>query len=247
MEDAIEKVMERHERAVLMCSGGKDSMATLYLMEKYLPKIIVLWVNTGAAFPEVIKLMHDVKNSVPNFLEIQTNQPENVEMHGYPSENVPVNYTAVGQILSGKKPIKIQSYVDCCNRNIWAPSFDAALKTGATLIIRGQRNSELLKGPLRSGMVENGIEYLYPIETWSREEVLAYLTERKFRVPEHYSLAATSLDCWSCTAYCYEHKDKLDYMKDKHPEWFEEYRSRLQRIRDAISIETKTLDRLLEE
>src|ERR1700676_2831257 len=136
----IEKTFERHEKAVPMFSGGKDSMASLYLMEKWLHKIVVLWVNTGAAFPEVIKLMDDVRKAVPNFLEVKTDQPHSIEMLGYPSEVLPVNYTVVGQILSGRKPIKIQSYVDCCNRNIWAPSFDAALKTGATLIIRGQRN-----------------------------------------------------------------------------------------------------------
>lgn len=249
MNDAknIAEALDRHEKAVLMCSGGKDSMACLYLCEKYLDKIVVLWVNTGAAFPETIKLMRDVQKAVPNFLEIKTDQPANVAHFGYPAEVVPANYTVVGQVISGRKTVKIQSYIDCCNRNIWAPSYDAALKTGAKLIIRGQRNQELLKGPLKSGEVRDGIEYLYPIETWTREDVLAYLTERKFRVPEQYELSATSLDCWSCTAYCYEHKDKLEYMKAKHPDWHDEYKDRLRDVRVAIAKEVRTLDRLLED
>lgn len=242
-----DEIFDRHEKAVLMCSGGKDSIACLYLMEKWLHKIIVLWVNTGAAFPEVIKLMNDVRHSVPNFLEVKTDQPENIEAFGYPSEILPINYTVTGQLLSGRKPLKIQAYVDCCNRNIWAPSFDAALKTGATLIIRGQRNQEFLKGPLRSGVIADGIEYLYPIEEWTREEVFAYLKERQFKIPDHYALSATSLDCWNCTAYCYEHKDKLAYMEKHHPQWHDEYKDKLTDIRTAIGLEIKPLNYLLEK
>lgn len=243
----IQLAMDRHEKAVLFFSGGKDSMACLHLLQPYLDKIVVLWANTGAAFPELLSLMNDVRSRVPNFLEVKTDQEANVNHYGYPAEVVPANYTLVGQVISGRKPVKIQSYIDCCNRNIWAPSFDAALKTGAKLFIRGQRGDDVMSGPLKNGDVQNGIEYLYPLQTWSRDEVLAYLKERGFKAPEHYALAASSLDCWSCTAYCYEHKDKLAYMKKHHPEWHDEYKERLHDVRAAIHRETRTLEHLLED
>lgn len=241
----IAETFSRHKRAVLMASGGKDSMACIYLLEKYLPQIIVLWVNTGAGFPEIKKIMADVKAAVPNFIEVTTDQAKQVEQWGYPTETLPVNYTVTGQILSGKKPVKMQSYVACCNTNIWQPAMDAARRTEATLLIRGQRNDELLKGPFRTGDTADGFELLYPIQDWKREDVLKYLKERGFKIPPHYSLAATSLDCWSCTAYCYEHKDKLAYMKKNHPDWHDEYLERLHDIRGALARETGPLDNLL--
>lgn len=243
----VKEVLDRHDKAVLFFSGGKDSMACLHMLEPYLDKIIVLWANTGAAFPELLSLMNGIKNRVPHFLEVKSDQPANIAAMGYPAEVVPANYTVVGQVISGRKTVKIQSYIDCCNRNIWSPSFTAALNTGAKLFIRGQRADDVMSGPFKNGEVRDGIEYLYPLETWSRVDVLAYLKERGFKAPAHYALEATSLDCWSCTAYCYEHKDKLAYMKQHHPDWHDEYRERLFDVRRAIAQETRTLDRLLEE
>lgn len=243
----VAEALDRHEKAVLFFSGGKDSMACLHLIEKYLDKVIVLWANTGAAFPELLKLMDDVRRRVPNFLEVKSDQAANIAYYGYPAEVVPANYTVVGQMIAGRRPIKIQSYIDCCNRNIWNPSFDAALKTGAKLFIRGQRDNDPLKGPLKNGQVLDGIEYLFPVAHWGRDDVLAYLKERGFNAPDHYALDATSLDCWNCTAYCYEHKDKLAYMKQRHPDWHDEYKERLHDLRAAIHTETRSLDHLLKD
>jgi len=246
-EEMIERVLSRHEKIILLCSGGKDSMASLFLVKKWWPKINVIWVNTGATFPEAIEMMEYVKNIVPKFQEIKTDQPGNIASYGYPSEIVPVHYTHDGQIIAGKKPLKIQSYIDCCNRNIWTPSFEVIKESGATLVIRGQRNEEVLKGPLKSGEIVDGIEYLYPIEDWSRQDVMDYLKEQNFKIPDHYKLSATSLDCWNCTAYCYEHKDKLHYMKEHHPIWHDEYKARLDTIRKTIFSSMETLNTLLEE
>lgn len=243
---SVESVMERHEKVVLMFSGGKDSMACLYLMRKFLDKITVLWINTGDAFPEMIALMERVKKLVPQFVEVKSNQPSYVKNYGMPSDVVPISNLPYGMVFTGEKTVKINSYLDCCAANIWKPGHDAIKQMGATLIIRGQRNQEAHKSPVRSGNIIDGIEYLMPIETWSSDEVMAYLKVQDFDMPEFYSLEHTSLDCMHCTAYCAHHADKFEYMKKNHYTAYKETISSMGLIAECVQREINPLNKIME-
>ena len=159
----MQDFFNRHKKIALMFSGGKDSLACLHLVKDYLDKVLVVWVNTGANFPEIVEMMEKVKASVPHFFEIKTNQPESIKAKGYPVDVVPVNYTMLGQAVTSIKDLKLRSYFECCSENIWIPCNEEIYKLGVTGIIRGQRNSEAHKAPIKSGHIENGIEYQFPI------------------------------------------------------------------------------------
>jgi 3'-phosphoadenosine 5'-phosphosulfate sulfotransferase (PAPS reductase)/FAD synthetase len=60
--------IERHKpgKAVLQFSGGKDSLACLLLLRPWWDRLTVMWVNTGAAFPETLELMEAVRSRVAN-------------------------------------------------------------------------------------------------------------------------------------------------------------------------------------
>lgn len=240
-------VMDRHEKIVLQFSGGKDSMATLLFMRPWWNKINVMWVNTGAAFPEMIEFMDKIKSMVPTFTEVKTDQPAYIKQYGYPSDVVPIDNTFIGQIFSGIKENAISAYLDCCVSNISMPLDKATKATGATLIIRGQKNCDGHKSPIRNGHKEDGVEYFFPIQDWTNEEVFEFFKEQEFEVPEFYSLKSTSLDCWNCTAYCADHADKLSYMEKKHPEKFTELLDQLGIVRQSINKEVRHLDILLEK
>lgn len=239
------KIMEKHEKIVLMFSGGKDSLACLLLLKEWWHKIHVVFVNTGAAFPEILSMMEEWKQKLPNFHEIKSNQPAYVSYFGYPSDILPINYTNIGQLINSAHSVKINSYIDCCAANLWKPGADAVHQLGATLIIRGQKNTDSKRTPIRSGETCDGIEYLFPLQDWTDQDVMAYLKEKNFPLPPHYALKASSLDCWNCTAYCGEHKDKLEYMKTNHPDLHDELKVRLIEIKRAIHDEIQPLNDLV--
>ena len=193
-------VVDRHERIVLQCSGGRDSMSTLYLMRPWWDRLTVFWCNTGAQYDETIAVMAKVREMVPHFVEVTTDQPASRGRNGHPSAVVPGAHTGGGKILSGELGITIRSTWECCSENIWTPLHTATIEFGATLVIRGQRDDDRYRAPLRSGDVIDGIEYLLPVQEWTRAQCDAYLAaEASFDVPAHYSLDHSSLDCWSCT------------------------------------------------
>jgi phosphoadenosine phosphosulfate reductase len=241
----MQDFFNRHKKIALMFSGGKDSLACLHLVKDYLDKVLVVWVNTGANFPEIIEMMEKVKVSVPHFLEVKTNQPESIKAKGYPVDVVPVNYTMLGQSVTSIKDLKLRNYFECCSENIWIPCDAEMHNLEITGIIRGQRNSEAHKAPIKLGYVENGIEYQFPIATWSDSEVIDYLRSKDVVIDERLSMAHSSLDCWNCTAYMAESYDRFKYIKKNHPSKYESIVEIVKKIDNAITAESNIYKRIL--
>lgn len=200
---------------VLQFSGGKDSLACLHLLEPW-DDLTVVWVNTGAAFPETIAQMEEIRNLVPRFVELQTAQ--SIESDGYPVDVLPIASTSIGQLMEGVHGRKFQSRYACCGAALWGPTQRAMREMGVTVVIRGQKSTDERKSNIRSGTVIEGIRYEFPLENWSDQDVIDYLASRGVELPRNYERMTTGLDCWNCTAYLDENAGKLDYMKQHHPE-----------------------------
>lgn len=242
----MENVLNRHARIVLQFSGGKDSLACLLLLRPWWDRLVVLWLNTGACLPETIEQMKRVQAMVPNFVEITTNQPEQIERAGYPVDVLPLrNHATVGKLCGFDRP-KLQSFLDCCYTNLMAPMHEAAKNSGATLIVRGQKRGDIHRGPYESGAVVAGIEYLFPVEDWTDEQVLDYVADSGL-LPEHYDQGNTSMDCWNCTAYLSENAWKLRYLYERYPDKADVLRLRLEMIEREIDEDMRHLRAALEQ
>lgn len=242
----MEDLYARHDRVALMFSGGKDSIACLHLLQDYLDKTALIWVNTGAAFPEIEEFMQGVKQLVPMFIEVRSDQPGSIEERGYPSDVVPIRFTSYGQACTSDQPIKLRSYLECCSENFWVPADQAARDLGVTAIIRGQRKSEAHRSPFQSGDTWQGIEYVFPIEDWSDEQVLRFLEEKGVVLDDRLRMSHSSLDCWNCTAYLADSKDRMQYIKARHPEKYAEVQKLIKQIDAAVTAELSELRSALE-
>lgn len=223
----------------LAFSGGKDSLACLLLNKERLSEITVFFVNTGKTYPETMKLVEYAKSISPNFIEILVDRQGQNDYHGIPADIVPINWTIAGQQITGEKPIKIQSYLQCCMENIANSLMNAAKHYGITHMIRGQRNDEFHKAPSRNNDVVDGITFIHPIETWTAASVLDFIA-RHMEIPAHFNLGHTSLDCFDCTAYQKETKDVSSYRELNHPELHQKYLARKEQLdsvlREALEI-----------
>lgn len=231
MTDAqIRQAFARHKKAALLFSGGKDSLACLWLLEAFWPHLTVVWANAGDAFPETKDLMRQVQAMVPHFHEVKSDVRAQQAKWGYPVDVLPLrNHVSVGAALTLAPRPKLQSFMSCCTENLWLP-MDAALRAaGVTLVVSGQRKSDVQKA---STKVE-GFEVILPIEDWTTEEVLAYVADKPIGLPANYELMETGLDCMHCTGHLFENGGKRTYMKQRHPEAFAEVSRRL----DVIAAE----------
>lgn len=222
-------------QSALWFSGGKDSLACLYLLESQWDDLIVVWANTGKNFPEVLDTVNRVRQMVPHFVEVAVDRDAQNAQFGLPSQIVPINWTRYAMQAAGKRPdYLIQPYLNCCAENIAVPLFNWCKANGITMIYKGQRNDEAYTSPSRHGTVVDGVEFRQPIENWSKDEVMAYLADKMPELPEHLRFDHSSMDCYDCTAFLEHSADRVAYMRDKYPEKYKEFKRRLGYLQAAI-------------
>lgn len=220
----------------LAFSGGKDSLACLFLNKHRARDITAIWVNTGKNYPETIEMVKIARDMCGAFIEVISNQSAQNEREGLPSDIVPINLTKFASIFNGREGQKVQSYLGCCFENIGAQIQQAAMDHGITHLIRGQRIDEKYKSPARDGDNVNGIVYVQPIENWTTEQVYEFLGKH-MEIPEHLYIGHSSLDCYDCTAYVKDSEDRIEYTKKHHPMFFQAYQKRMDTLKAAIKEE----------
>lgn len=228
----IEAALQKHERIALQLSGGKDSLACLYLMRPFLDRITVYWLNTGRAFPETVQTIEAVREFIPHFIEIKSDVDQVHRQMGIPSDIVPTGGTGFGRMVGHDAPL-IQDRYSCCFQTIMQPMHNRMIEDGITLIVRGQRNDDAQRPPIKSGFVESGIEYLFPIETWTAKQVMEFLELKGAPIPRFYEMLDEAPDCMTCSAWW--EKGAAKYLKRYHHPAYLDLQGRLDAINRAVS------------
>ena len=227
----MNSALERHERIALQFSGGRDSLACLYLLRPHWDRLTVYWCDMGASYPETMVQMQSIRDMVPNFAVIEGQQPDVIKEFGIPSDLVPVSATPFGRMFASTVPL-MQDRYSCCTRSKMIPTHQRMLDDGITLIIRGQKQTDKLRPPVRSGESHDGIEYLFPIENWDAKQVMQFLRDEEAPIPRFYEMLESMPDCMDCSAYWEDGASK--YLRRYHHAQFLENQKRLDIINKAV-------------
>lgn len=230
--------LARHERVALSFSGGKDSLAVIYLLRDHLPRLTVYHTDTGDLLPEQMEIVRHVEAMAPNFVRIETRVRDWIAQHGLPTDLLPHSAHDVGQQMGEGE--KLVSRYDCCYRNLMWPTWSRMVEDGNTLVIRGTKRVDMKRLPVGNGHVENGVEIWYPLQEWTNEQVFAYLAEQDAPRSHVYDHVTNSPECARCTAWWGE--KRAAYLKQFHPELFKEYAAGIRIVADAITKPLATLN-----
>lgn len=220
-------LLDKHERICLAFSGGKDSLACVYMLRGHLDRVLVIHNDTGDLLPEVMEVVEHVKAMCPNFLHIRGNVLEWQRENGLPSDLVPYSASDVGRMV-GQERTKLVPRYTCCARNLMQPVHDAILSYRPTLVIRGTKAVDFPTLPIVSGAVADGIEYLHPLEGWSHAEVFEYLRREGAPICRIYEEGLQAPECSRCTAWL--NVGQAAYLKRHHPDRLVQYRDRLHAV-----------------
>lgn len=240
------EAVKEAKRPLLLLSGGKDSVACYYLLKEFWDKLLVVFVNTGDAFPETLKIVDDIKKVHPLFLEVNSDVKAFREEFGNPFDVVVMNNTPLGvRSCSGAVEQKQCLPFDCCSKNLWEPVSRVLFELKPDVVIRGERKSEDLKSEVTPGFVENGITHVLPIYDWTDKQVLDYLESVGFVLPFHYFFKESSLDCMGCTAYSEYTYDRMDWMKSNYRGQFDANKKLKLKNLDLVKTKARELERTL--
>lgn len=212
--------LSRHEKIALSFSGGKDSLACVYLLRNHLNRLTVYHYDTGDLLPEVRHVVSEVEAFCPNFVHIQGDVRGWIAEYGLPTDLLPYSTHGIG-VLAGQNRTKLVTRYHCCFSNLMWPVWDRIKADGNTLCIRGTKLSDQTKLPAYSGDVIEGLELWFPINDWSHDQVQTYL--RKVGAPHNpiYDHMTNSPECARCPAWWSE--GRAAWLRDKHPELFADY------------------------
>lgn len=221
--------LERHAKVALQFSGGKDSLAILYLLRAWWDRLTVYWVNAGDPPDELLELMRRVANEVPHFVEVRGQRWEVIQHYGWPANVVPAGHDRVAHetFVKANLPM-LQDRLSCCMRSMMAPMHERMLVDGVTLVIRGQRSAEALAARMPA---EGEYEVLFPIESWSDADVFNFLAGLGVRLPGWYEVSAHGMDCLTCSAW--HAREHLPYLETTSPHAAALVRHRMETINEA--------------
>lgn len=219
--------LDGHAKVALAYSGGKDSLACVYLLRNDLDRITVYHVDTGDELPEMREAVAAVEAMVPHFVRVVTDVASWIAANGIPSDLVPHSAHQLGQIM-GEGRVRLAARYDCCQANRAGALYDRIRADGNTLLISGVRQDDMRVMPAHDGDVVEGIESYYPLEGWSTADVLSYLASVGAALPAFYPELEHGIDCASCSAWWSERRSV--YLRRAHPELYRRYQERLHMI-----------------
>lgn len=214
-----------------MFSGGKDSLACVYLLRDHLDRITIYHLDTGDLLPEIRASVAHVEAMAPHFVRVQTDAMGWIEQNGLPTDLLPHGSHQVGQMM-GEGPQLVTRYY-CCFSNLMLPLWTRIKEDGNTLAIRGTKAVDMVKLPVDSGEMANGIELWLPIRDWSHAEVFAYLKAVGAPANRIYDYVTNSPECARCSAWWGERRAR--YLRQFHPDLYVEYERRLRIVAAAAA------------
>lgn len=233
------------KRVALQFSGGKESLVLLHMMQPYWDSLTVYHCNSGDSFPENDELVAAVKSIVPHFVEVMGRRPQVEQQLGWPSDIVPAESTLMGK-LAGSDALRLVDRYTCCYESKMRPLHERMHADGIQVILRGQRNDDSVRSPVRSGDVVDGFQIFYPLADFSRDQVFIYLNEHGIPLPRFYQEGMTTgSDCLHCTAWLEDGQNK--YLKKHHPQAATIVFQRLSEITKAVDESYKRLLKAQEE
>jgi phosphoadenosine phosphosulfate reductase len=248
VEDAARMIdlspLDRHENVAISFSGGKDSLACLYLLRAHLHRMTAYYMETGDNMPETRAVVDEVEAMCPNFVRVQSDVRGWIAEYGTPTDLLPYSQHGLA-VLSKETGAKLVTRYHCCFTNLMWPIFNRIKEDGNTLLIRGTKKCDVPHPPTNSGDVVEGIEIWHPVDDWSHVDVQAYL--RDVGAPRNaiYDHMTNAPECARCTAWWGE--GRAAYLRERHPELFADYMAGLRIVAHEIEGPIANLARELRE
>lgn len=241
IRSAAASLLDGHNRAALLYSGGAESGLLLHLLAPFRQRLTVLWVNPGALPHEAEHVRRQAAGGP--FVELPSDRPGIWAKHGLPSFLVPVDRMTAFETDTPMAGPPILPASSCCVMVRNDPGRSWCIQHGVSLLIHGQRRGE------GSGMFSPGLfpHHWAALARWTRQEVMRRVEHHGVPLPMQYAQGAPeSFECAVCPAnldagrlaflkqhYPAEHAETLKLAREVHGHVTRSYRAAARELEAA--------------
>lgn len=223
-------------------SGGKDSLAALYVSREWWPRSTVYFWQSSMHYPHMVEFVHRTCDELGLPLKIIRPPVPIDEYHktdGIPSDLIPVEASPEMRPYNRSAGQLLQSPLRCCGLMQWLPMQIAIEADGIKHVIRGSKAADQHVGAPDGTVDARGITYHSPLWTWTDDDVFSYLKNNDIPMAAHYGEVNNSFDCILCTAFMRSDgaRARLEWTKRHHPEQWPELKRRAEIVRRVIDDE----------
>ena len=214
-EAALADLFDRHGRAALAFSGGKDSLTLLHLCRPWRDRLTILWVNTGAMYPHMETFVRSQTEGW-NLVEIRSDVPAYWEKFGIPASVLPTDHAIGGRGIP-TKPL-ISPWSVCCTANLTQPMAAwMEAHPDVTGLLVGQRHVDYGRFDPTQMQGRLPLEVVAPLWAWTDDEIWAYVDRYSIELPEQYALGwRDSAQCAACPVWL--KPEQIAYQRRRYPQ-----------------------------
>ena len=235
--ELIREQAEKHDKPVVACSWGKDSLVVLHLVNRIIDDFDVLWNNTKVHYPSVYNVKDQLQDEWGlNIVEKQAKKSfwEIVDEYGFPGVNSSDRSDKANSACCywiKKKPTK-----EAIKENNWDLYFD-----GLTAYESDRRWLNINDYGLAHYHKSFGLQKVHPIGFWTVDEVWDYIEKHDIPYPDVYDNEVESYEkrgyseqqqghrvdrairngCWCCTLAVKSCPGKMEQLRTYYPKMWE--------------------------
>lgn len=225
-------------RAALQFSGGKDSMACLYLLREEVERgMPVYWLDSGDGIPETLEVVDEVRQWIPDFRPVEFDYVAWIEANGSASDITTAHSSYLGQEL-GLSDLKLSGRFASTWHTLMLPLHQRVVEDGIEVVVRGTKSADADSLPHLSG---DAYDVMMPLDGWTHDDVFSYLQHVGAPISKVYDYCskASAPEWLHDTAWWDDGKAR--YLKAKHPDLAERYRLHLHAVRDEVHARLREL------
>jgi 3'-phosphoadenosine 5'-phosphosulfate sulfotransferase (PAPS reductase)/FAD synthetase len=213
------------QRPIFYCSFGKDSSVVLDMIKPYLDKTMVVFVDCGGVYPDVVEWAVEQGKTFPHFMHVHAagNIWDYIKENGWSVDIEPEDLGGLSDLLLQDPLVyttKVQLWSRCTKDRFWTPGFAFAVMYQPDLYISGERRDDRPCADDWQIRTMSAPDALRPVLEWNDEDIWRYIDEHGIKLPPSFSgRQADRRDCYVCFGHRLS-SGRVDYLRTAYPDLY---------------------------
>ncbi len=237
--------MDEAKRPIFFCSFGKDSSTVLHGLKPWLDKTMVVFVDCGGTFPDIVEWAKTEGAKLPKFFIV--NAPGDIwnEIHtkGW---SVDFELADLGRYagLMMREPVaahhKVRPWTECTYERFWLPSYIYSQMYQPDVFISGEKKLDRPYAQDWEARNHGAARAIRPLFDWSDQEVWEYIDANGIQLAKTFQgRQEDRRDCYLCFGHSLT-VGRIKYLKEEYPELFNKVFNE-HGFRDVVPVMVKQL------